>query len=379
MNSPLVSICLPNLNTFPYLQERVETILAQTYSNWELIVIDSYSDDGSWEFFQRLAREDSRVAISQAPRGLYQCWNQCIEKARGEYVYIATSDDTMAPDCLEKMLTALEDHPECDLAQCSLFAIDGQGRPLANESWRDATVFARGLPEWLERRHIRWAPYDGLLHLTGCMVSLSITQLLIRRSLFSVIGGFETRWGSIGDRNWEMKAGLVANTIYVPNTWATWRLHPANASANSSQNVHSADYTRKIEEMIEDALAKCEPHLSQRVVVGLKEYWLQHSRQMRAYYSALANIPKTPRRRLFQGAQLLSGKRAARHELLHRVQGHAGWRDRAPEELRRWLESLGERPVISDMGRCPGATSSRSMRLETVPAAGSSAMQEKSL
>ncbi len=366
MDRPLVSICLPNLNTFPYLRERVDTILAQTYPHWELIVIDSYSDDGSWEFFQRLAREDSRVSISQAPRGLYQCWNQCIEKAQGKYVYIATSDDTMAPDCLEKMVSALEAHPECDLAQCSLFAIDAAGRPLANQSWRDATVFARGLPEWLERRHIRWAPYDGLLHLTGCMVSLSITQLLIRRSLFSLIGGFETRWGAIGDRNWEMKAGLVANTIYVPNTWATWRLHAANASANSSQNVHSADYTRKIEEMIADALAKCEPQLPAPVVAGLKDHWLEHSREMRAYYSALANIPSTSRRRLFQGSQLLSGKRPARHELLHQLKRDSRWRDRAPEELRRWLESLGVSPVISDMGRCSTAATSASLSRATV-------------
>jgi len=197
MNAPLVSICLPNLNTFPYLRERLETILGQTFTNWELIVIDSYSEDGSWELFERLAREDRRVSIAQAPRALYASWNRCIEQARGKYVYIATSDDTMAVDCLEKLVAALEQHEDCDLAHCSLRLIDKEGAPVQGLTG----MFARSVPEMLERRHIRRAPYDGMLHLTGWTVYRSITELLIRRSLFSRIGGFPTTWGPISDFN----------------------------------------------------------------------------------------------------------------------------------------------------------------------------------
>jgi glycosyltransferase involved in cell wall biosynthesis len=250
MSSPLVSICLPNLNTYSYLQERIDTIVKQTYTNWELIVIDGFSDDGSWEFFKKLARNDSRVSIAQAPRGLYESWNKCIEQACGEYVYIATSDDTMAYDCLQKLVAALEKHNDCDLAHCRLIAIDKDGAPLANQGLGDAVYFAGGISELVGRRHLCRAPYDGLLHLTGKMVHLSITELLIRRSLFSRIGGFEVPWGSIGDRNCEIKAGLVANTIHVPDTWASWRIHAANASA--SMNFHSFEYTQAIEEMLHD-------------------------------------------------------------------------------------------------------------------------------
>jgi len=52
MPTPLVSICLPNLNTCRFLAERMETLLAQTVNDWELIICDSHSDGGSWEFFQ---------------------------------------------------------------------------------------------------------------------------------------------------------------------------------------------------------------------------------------------------------------------------------------------------------------------------------------
>jgi hypothetical protein len=64
-----------------------------------MVVSDNFSDDGEWEFFEEVALRDGRIPIAQASRrGLYQNWNSCVERARGKYGYIATSDDTMASD-----------------------------------------------------------------------------------------------------------------------------------------------------------------------------------------------------------------------------------------------------------------------------------------
>ncbi len=351
MKAPLVSVCLPSINTFPFLRERVDTILAQTYTNWELVVVDSFSNDGSWELFEKLAQSDKRVSIVQAPRGLYQSWNNCIQRTTGEYVYIATSDDTMAPDCLEKMVAALEEHPDCGLAQCKLAIIDQDGKPkLDYTGWRYGTVFGGELKGLLDRPHIRRAPFDGLLHLTGLMVHLSVTELLIRRSLFDRIGEFETQWGSIGDRNWEMKAGLAANTVFVPDTWASWRVHPANASA--LLKVHSPDYCLKVEEMIENAVSKCESYLAPEVLDGLRGRWLERSRAMRNYYASLASMG-TVRRRIFQMKEIYRGDSAARCELLQRFRGQPNWIDRCPLELKDWLETVGAGPVLVDLGNSP--------------------------
>jgi glycosyltransferase involved in cell wall biosynthesis len=348
LNAPLVSVCLPSLNTFPFLEERVDTILAQTYTNWEMIVIDGLSDDGSWGLFEKLARKDQRVSIAQAPRGLYASWNKCIEAARGEYVYIATSDDTMAADCLEKLVAALEEHKDCDLAQCSLVAIDEAGAPMADRVWKGATVFGHGLERLLTKQHLRRAPYDGLLHLTGAMVHLSVTQLLIRRSLFARIGGFETRWGSIGDRNWEMRAGLVTNTIFIPDTWATWRVH--SASATASLSFHSVEYTRRIEEMLSDAIERCEASLAPVIVSGLHNHWLDYCREMRTYYTGLRTRENLSKR-LFQVSHALSC-RATRAELMNRLSGKPKWGDRVAGEIQRWLESLGVGPMVTDLTYC---------------------------
>lgn len=104
----MISICLPSLNGRSFLKDRLNSIMAQTLTDWELIVCDSYSDDGSWEFLQQFA-DDGRIRLYQVPRaGLYAGWNECLKRCRGEYVYIATVDDTCEATFLEKMVGALE-------------------------------------------------------------------------------------------------------------------------------------------------------------------------------------------------------------------------------------------------------------------------------
>lgn len=342
MNSPLVSVCVPSLNTFRFLEERIESILGQTYTNWEMIVIDSFSNDGSWEFFENLARRHERVSIAQVPRGLYDSWNRCIEKANGEYVYFATSDDTMALDCLEKMVDALEEHRNCDLAHCNLVLIDEHGATVPEPEWRSSAVFGLGIPDLAARKHIRMAPYDGLLHLTGRMVYQSITELLIRRSLFSRIGGFKQRWGSIGDLYWDMKAGLVANTVHVSDTWAAWRIYGTQGTA--FVDFFSAEHDQKVGEMIREAVKQCAPHLAREVVTGLETHWLDWTSDLRTYYRELRAHRNSMERRMFQASQI--GRSAVRAEWMELLRGKPKWPNRAPGEIRSWLESIQSGPVL---------------------------------
>lgn len=222
---PRVSILLPNLNNRPFLDERLRSIVGQTFADWELVVVDSYSADGAWELFQEWAARDARIRLFQSrQRGIYANWNRCLGLARGEYVLFAPSDDTMEPDFLERMVGALEENPDCDMAQCKLRIIDEKGAPSQKLSW-ERLFSARALGEWIDRPHVRRAPYDGVLHSGVRTVYTSITQLLIRRRLFGRIGAFSTRFGPAGDFEWGMRAGLLAHVAYVPLHLACWRVH----------------------------------------------------------------------------------------------------------------------------------------------------------
>lgn len=250
--NPQVSVCLPNLNNQAYIKERLESILTQTFTDWELVVVDSYSDDGAWEIIQEYAAKEPRMRIYQAPRqGIYAGINKCIELAKGEYIYIATSDDTMMPDCLEKMVSALNNNPECDLAHCCLEVIDKKGNIIEDNTWNtwDQCKF---FGEYINQEHIRYAPHDGILYCSLGTVYVSLTQLLIRTVVFDKVGYFKTNFSSMADFEWGLRATLLCNTIHVPHYLATWRRHPEQATQESY--IFSAEGQQELCQMIDSAI-----------------------------------------------------------------------------------------------------------------------------
>lgn len=336
---PKVSICLPNLNTRPYLPERFETIEAQSLQNWELVVCDSYSDDGSWEYIQDRAKSDPRMRIQQTPRnGIYAGINDCIRESRGEYIYIATSDDTFAPDCLEKLVSALDAHPECDLAHCPLLAI-GENANESNNWWRNSSVFARSSGGWIDRAHVRQAPFDGILHLYGGNVYTSLTQLLIRRKLFDRIGLFEDKWGSISDFSWEMRAGLVADVVHVPDTWGGWRIHPAQATAGAGVGTHG--WRIKIDDMIHDALSRSETEFPSWFSEWLQGRDLEYFRKRRKFENRFYKVKSVHGRFGCLVKQFIISPRVTLDYLWHKLAAGKVWYDQPAAEVTALLRTSG--------------------------------------
>ncbi len=229
MPKPKISIILPVLNTRKYLPPRIESILSQSFQDWELIVVDSYSDDGSWELLKSL-HTDNRAHLCQRERqGLYDAWNHGIAQAQGEYVYIATSDDTMQKDCLEKLLATLQRNPACGFAHCNLQIIDDNGKWL-KDKWKKNFLAQKFYSDCLDVDHLRKAPLDGILLFGLGTIFHSITQLLIRKKVFNEIGFFSDQWGSAGDFEWGMKASLIFDSVHVPEYLATWRFYEGQAT-----------------------------------------------------------------------------------------------------------------------------------------------------
>src|SRR3984893_6479826 len=132
MSAPKISILLPSLNAREFLDARIESLLSQTFSEWEAIVLDSGSTDGSWEMFQLIASRDSRFRLHQIPREvLYAALNRGMQLATGEFLHIATCDDTMLPEFLTDMLKAYAQCPRAGIAVCDLLFIDRNGDELS--------------------------------------------------------------------------------------------------------------------------------------------------------------------------------------------------------------------------------------------------------
>jgi glycosyltransferase involved in cell wall biosynthesis len=341
--APRVSICVPNLNTRPFLPERFASIFAQSFQDWELLVYDSYSTDGAWEYIIGIAAKERRLRAWQGPReGAPGSWTPCLLEARGEYVYIACSDDTMPPDCLEKLVRALDTHQECQIAHCPLHPIDEDGNTDMglHDWWWHGSEFALSSGHLINIPHVRYAPFDGLLHLLGGSVYISSTQLLVRRSLFEAVGYFRGTWGSVGDFNWSMRAGLMANTVHVPDTWGGWRQHAAQATARI--NFESPAHVRAIDAMIDDALAAAEPGLPSPLRAELAQL-AQEARALRTLTRALSTRRQQPLlvRRAFLLGQLCSGSPAAREYVTMRL-----FRRPSTDWVRRRWQATLKRPAL---------------------------------
>ena len=234
-NTPRVSVLLPCLNARRFLEARIDSLLTQTMPDWEAIVLDSYSDDGSWEYFESIAATDQRFLLHRLPReGLYAALNRGLELPRGEFLHIATCDDTMEPGFLDTMLTAFAQAPEAGIAACDLRFIDADGRDtvfatrFGAERVRTAT-----LAEQTKETNYRPPPYDCMLHLAGDTVYYSLTQLLVRTALAQRAPHFETGRASYADFGWSLNMTNLAGTVHVPQKLATWRLHGDQLSVKS--------------------------------------------------------------------------------------------------------------------------------------------------
>ena len=141
-STPLVSVILPSYNYARYLPERIESILSQSMQDFELILLDDASTDGSADILRSYADCDKVTAlnINSANSGSpFSQWLQGISLARGKYIWIAEADDLATPDFLEKSVAVMERHPECVLAFSGSVCIDSEGRHIGidHDRWEE--------------------------------------------------------------------------------------------------------------------------------------------------------------------------------------------------------------------------------------------------
>lgn len=106
--SKLISVIMPVYNVSAYLSEAIESVLAQSYADFEFIIVDDGSTDSSLDICQKFAIMDSRVKVySKKNGGLSSARNHGIARASGDYLFFIDSDDMITPDCLERLYGAL--------------------------------------------------------------------------------------------------------------------------------------------------------------------------------------------------------------------------------------------------------------------------------
>lgn len=128
--NPLVSVVIPVFNGERYLRESLDSIVAQTYSNVEFLLMDDASTDGSPEILREYGAVDVRMQVHRAPanRGIFGNINDGVSRARGEFVAIHHADDLYDARILEREIEVLRARPDVGVVFCADVFIDEEGR-----------------------------------------------------------------------------------------------------------------------------------------------------------------------------------------------------------------------------------------------------------
>ncbi|MDO6461755.1 glycosyltransferase family 2 protein [Granulosicoccaceae sp. 1_MG-2023] len=145
-NKPLVSLGLPVYNGENFLAETLESLLAQTYTNFEIIICDNLSTDRTSEICAEFAARDERISYFCQSKnlGAARNFNTTFERSRGKYFKWASHDDLLEPEYLERCVAALEADPDVVICWPHMDHVDSQARHMRNQEIDDLSIMAEG-------------------------------------------------------------------------------------------------------------------------------------------------------------------------------------------------------------------------------------------
>ena len=235
MPTPAISILVPTYNGAAYLGECLDSILAQTFLDFELLIVDDGSTDDTLAIAEAYAKQESRIIVKRnsANLGLVQNWNRCIELTRGQWIKFVFQDDLIAPTCIAEMLEA----GASGMSTCLL-------RARAFVCPRDRCANEFGLRD--ESRHYRksLAAVPRVEPAAVIQALLSEyrnffgepTAAMLRRSLGNRFGWFNPHLVQWCDYEYWTRVGVNTGIAIVPRKLASFRFHQSSTSAiNRSQ------------------------------------------------------------------------------------------------------------------------------------------------
>lgn len=177
-NKSLISIVMPTYNVADYLEESLKSVVVQSYTEWELIICDDGSTDGTLSILDLWSLKDDRIRIikNKENQGISIALNNCLAIARGKYIARCDGDDVMVRDRLERQLEFLLENPSIDLVGTSFVSMNRYGAILRKETYFSGSNLLESLVRYVNPVSHIW---------------------LAKKEVYDVVGGY--RLSSVED------------------------------------------------------------------------------------------------------------------------------------------------------------------------------------
>ncbi len=272
MQQPLVSIISPAYNHERFIADCIESVLAQTWSNWEMIIIDDGSTDSTYSIACRYAATDTRIkAFTQKNIGIFrlgESYNFALGKSSGKYIAVLECDDVWFPEKLQLQVEDLEKKPSCVLSwgQAYLSAIDlSFDYYLAPRNDKDAGLFFNKPVGIFLKKFI----YSTLI---------PALTIVIRRDVLLEIGGFIQGFNlPLVDIPTTLELLMRGEFTYIDKPLGRWRIYPNQVTKTYTGQMTTSYYLliqsfmqRFPKAFLEHGLTKnvIEDHFRNRLVVS---------------------------------------------------------------------------------------------------------------
>lgn len=242
---PAISIIVPNYNHARFLRRRIDCILAQTFQDFELILLDDCSNDDSRSILREYA-SDPRVQLefnavnSGSP---FKQWNRGVRLARGKYVWIAESDDYASEKLLERLVAILDAEPQVAFVNCRSWRVYADNRL---DGYADSNLVELNPRKW-ENDFIADGPDECSNYFVYLNPVFNASSVLFRKSVYELVGGADESLRYCGD--WKLWAAMAlkGQVAHVKDPLNYYRVHANSVSEEGKrEGLAGAEYLRVI-------------------------------------------------------------------------------------------------------------------------------------
>ena len=213
-NRPKVSVIVPNYNHGKFLEQRLCSILDQTFSDFEIIFLDDASKDNSLEVFRTFSDHPKikKSIVNEENCGSpYQQWNRGLIESRGDYIWIAESDDYSHPEFLSTMVSILDANPSVGISFCQSIKVDESSKEFGSTLDWTAEL---GTELWLKDFIARGRDDCGKFLIRKCFIP-NVSSALIRKASLASVGNAHDVMRYCGDYFTYAKLLEISDLSYV--------------------------------------------------------------------------------------------------------------------------------------------------------------------
>jgi len=251
---PKVSVVIPNYNYERFLVERFNSILNQSFTDFEIIFLDDASTDGSVDLVKnKFGNNINQILVNNKNSGNpFVQWNKGVRMAVGEYVWIAEADDTCTPEFLERMVGVMEGGSSVGLAYCNTTPINHDGA-IISEEYFNLYVSELDPTRW-KKDYFSTGTSEVKKYLSRKNSITNVSGVLFRRDVYMKAGFAPENMRMCGDWLTYCKVLLISNVAYVASPMNFHRQHPTKHTQNSVLNLTYFREFLQVQKYVENAL-----------------------------------------------------------------------------------------------------------------------------